>query len=117
VSATPNGLSACIITRNEAERIERCIAGVSFCDEVIVVDSHSSDGTRELAARQGARVIERDWPGYRSQKQYATDVAQHEWVLCVDADEWVTPALRAEILALKARGFPGVSGYSVPRLT
>ena len=117
MSATPAGLSACIITLNEAERIERCIAAVSFCDEIIVVDAHSSDGTRELAARGGARVIERDWPGYRSQKQYATDVAQHEWVLCVDADEWVTPALRAEILALRAIGFGGAAGYSVPRLT
>jgi glycosyltransferase involved in cell wall biosynthesis len=117
VTATPVGLSACIITLNEADRIERCVAGVSFCDEVIVVDSHSTDGTREIATRLGARVIERDWPGYRSQKQYATDLAQHEWVLCVDADEWVTAELRAEILALKERGFPAVDGYSVPRLT
>jgi glycosyltransferase involved in cell wall biosynthesis len=117
VSAPPTGLSACIITLNEAERIERCIAAVSFCDEIIVVDSHSTDATRELAARHGARVIERDWPGYRSQKQYASDVAQYEWVLSVDADECVTPALRAEILALKAAGFAGMAGYSVPRLT
>jgi glycosyltransferase involved in cell wall biosynthesis len=113
----PPPISACIITFNEADRIERCITAVSFCDEIIVVDSHSSDDTRGLAARLGARVIERDWPGYRSQKQYATDVAQHEWVLCVDADEWVTPELRAEILALKERGFPGAYGYAAPRLT
>jgi glycosyltransferase involved in cell wall biosynthesis len=117
VTATAAGLSACIITLNEADRIERCLDGVSFCDEILVIDAHSSDGTRELAARRGARVIERDWPGYRSQKQYASDLAQHEWILSVDADEWVTAALREEILALKARGFPGVNGYSVPRLT
>jgi glycosyltransferase involved in cell wall biosynthesis len=117
VTGTTPGISACIITLNEAERIERCLAAVSFCDEIVVVDAHSSDATRELAARRGARVIERDWPGYRSQKQYATDVAQHEWVLCVDADEVVTPQLRAEILALRERGFPGVNGYCVPRLT
>jgi glycosyltransferase involved in cell wall biosynthesis len=117
VQVLPPPISACIITFNEADRIERCITAVSFCDEIIVVDSHSSDGTRELAARLGARVIERDWPGYRSQKQYATDVAQHEWVLCVDADEWVTPQLRAEILALQASGFAGAHGYAVPRLT
>jgi glycosyltransferase involved in cell wall biosynthesis len=116
-TATPAGLSACIITFNEADRIESCLESVSFCDEIIVVDSHSSDQTREKAARLGARVIERDWPGYRSQKQYATDVAQHEWVLCVDADEWVTPQLRAEILELKAQGFRGVDGYTMPRLT
>lgn len=116
-TATSAGLSACIITFNEAERIERCLEGVSFCDEIVIVDSHSTDQTRELATQLGARVIERDWPGYRSQKQYATDVARHEWVLCVDADEWVTPQLRAEIAALKTRGFPGVDGYTVPRLT
>lgn len=115
MSAAP--LSACIITFNEADRIERCIAALDFCDEVIVVDSHSTDDTRERAARLGARVIERDWPGYRSQKQFATDAARHEWVLSVDADERVTPALRKEILALKARGFPGADGYAVPRLT
>ena len=117
MTATSAGLSACIITFNEADRIERCLTAVSFCEEIIVVDSHSTDGTREIAARLGARVVERDWPGYRSQKQYATDIAQHAWVLCVDADEWVTAELRAEILALKARGFPAVDGYSVPRLT
>ncbi|HYB31794.1 MAG TPA: glycosyltransferase family 2 protein [Steroidobacteraceae bacterium] len=117
MTASLTGLSACIITLNEADRIERCITALSFCDEIIVVDAHSSDATREIAVRLGARVSERDWPGYRSQKQYATDLAQHEWVLSVDADEWVTPALRAEILALKSRGFPGVRGYSVPRLT
>jgi glycosyltransferase involved in cell wall biosynthesis len=116
-TATPVGLSACIITFNEADRIERCLTAVSFCDEIIVVDSHSTDGTRDIAARLGARVIERDWPGYRSQKQYATDIAQHEWVLCVDADEWVTAELSTEIQALKARGFPAMDGYSVPRLT
>ena len=63
--ATRTGLSACIITYNEADRIEACIRTVGFCDEVIVFDSHSTDGTRERAAALGARVIERDWPGYR----------------------------------------------------
>ena len=116
-TATVAGISACIITFNEADRIERCLTALSFCEEIIVVDSHSSDDTRGIAARLGARVIERDWPGYRSQKQFATDAARHEWVLCVDADEWVTPGLRAEILALRERGFPGADGYSVPRLT
>jgi glycosyltransferase involved in cell wall biosynthesis len=111
------GISACVITLNEADRIGRCLQALSFCDELIVVDAHSSDRTREIAAACGARVIERDWPGYRSQKQFATEAARHEWVLSVDADEWVTPALRAEIEALRARGFPAVDGYSVPRLT
>jgi glycosyltransferase involved in cell wall biosynthesis len=111
------GLSACIITFNEADRIDRCVRAVAFCDEVIVVDSHSTDATRDIARAAGARVIERDWPGYRSQKQFATDSAQHDWVLCVDADEVVTAELQQEIQALQAGGFGGVQGYSVARLT
>jgi len=111
------GLAACIITRNEAERIAGCIAAVKFCDEVLVVDAHSSDATRDIAARLGARVIERDWPGYRSQKQFASDAASHDWVLAVDADEVVTAPLRAEIEALRAAGFAGARGWTVPRMT
>jgi glycosyltransferase involved in cell wall biosynthesis len=115
--ASHSNLSACIITFNEADRIEACLGSLAFCDEVLVVDSHSSDGTRELAAALGARVIERDWPGYRSQKQFAVDAAAHDWVLCVDADERVSEALRREITDLRERGFGGAAGYSVPRIT
>jgi glycosyltransferase involved in cell wall biosynthesis len=110
-------LSACIITLNEADRIEACLQALDFCDEVIVVDAHSTDATRTIATRLGARVIERDWPGYRSQKQFATDAASHDWVLSVDADERVTPALRAEIIALRSRGFADARGWSIARLT
>ena len=115
--ASHSNLSACIITYNEADRIEACLRSLSFCDELLVVDSHSSDGTRELAAALGARVIARDWPGYRSQKQFAVDSAAHDWVLCVDADERVSGQLRAEIVALRERGFAGAAGWSVPRIT
>jgi glycosyltransferase involved in cell wall biosynthesis len=115
--ASDSGLSACIITFNEADRIEACLRSVDFCDEIIVVDSHSSDGTRQLAARLGARVIERDWPGYRSQKQFAVDAARHDWVLCLDADERVSDELRGEIIALRERGFAAAAGWSVPRIT
>jgi glycosyltransferase involved in cell wall biosynthesis len=110
-------LSACIITYNEADRIEDCIRSVSFCDEVVVVDSHSTDLTRELATRLGARVIERDWPGYRSQKQFAIGAAGHDWVLCLDADERVSEPLRKEIERLRSAGFPDYAGWSVPRIT
>lgn len=110
-------LTACIITHNEAEHIGPCIEALRFCDEIIVVDSHSSDATREIAARLGARVIERDWPGYRSQKQFATDAAACDWVLSVDADERVTPALRAQIESLRAGGFAAARGWTIPRLT
>jgi glycosyltransferase involved in cell wall biosynthesis len=110
-------LSACLITLNEADRIEPCLAALAFCDEIVVVDAHSSDATRTIAARHGARVIERDWPGYRSQKQFATDAASNDWVLSVDADERVTPGLRAEIEALRASGFAAARGWTIPRLT
>lgn len=110
-------LSACIITFNEADRIGACIEALSFCDEIVVVDSHSSDDTRAIAARLGARVIERDWPGFRSQKQFATDAASNDWVLCVDADERVTAKLRAEIEALRVAGCSSAHGWTIPRLT
>jgi glycosyltransferase involved in cell wall biosynthesis len=115
--AEDSGLSACIITLNEADRIEACVRSLDFCDEILVVDAHSTDRTRELAAALGARVIERDWPGYRSQKQFAVDSARHAWVLCLDADERVSPELRAEILALRAAGLTTAAGWSIPRIT
>jgi glycosyltransferase involved in cell wall biosynthesis len=64
-------LTACIITYNEADRIETCLRALAFCDELLVVDAHSTDDTRQRAAALGARVVERDWPGYRSQKKFA----------------------------------------------
>lgn len=110
-------ISACIITLNEADRIGDCIRSLSFCDEVLVVDAHSTDQTRELAAGLGARVIERDWPGYRSQKQFAVDAACHDWVLSIDADERVSAPLRAQIEQWQARGFGHHAGFSCSRAT
>jgi glycosyltransferase involved in cell wall biosynthesis len=110
-------ISACIISFQEEDRIAACLASVAFCDEILVVDSHSNDRTRELAAARGARVIERDWPGHVAQKEFAIRQARHEWVLCVDCDERVTPGLRAEIEALAAQGFPAHAGWSMPRLS
>ena len=108
-------LSATIITFNEGDRIGDCIRSLSFCDEVLIVDAHSTDNTRELAASLGARVIERDWPGYRSQKEFALKAAAHDWVLCLDADEVVTPELRASIEKVRSEGFPHHAGFSMPR--
>lgn len=110
-------LSCCIIAMDEEDRLGACLDSVAFCDEVVVVDSHSRDRTRELAAARGARVIERDWPGHVAQKDFAVRAATHDWVLCVDADERITPTLRAEIEALRARGFPGHAAFDFPRLT
>ncbi|HXS28130.1 MAG TPA: glycosyltransferase family 2 protein [Steroidobacteraceae bacterium] len=111
------GLSAAIITYNEADRIQACLRSVAFCDEIVVVDSHSSDGTQELAAALGARIIERDFPGFRSQKDFAVASCSNDWVLCLDADERVSEELRKEIERLREGGFAGHAGWSIPRIT
>jgi glycosyltransferase involved in cell wall biosynthesis len=106
-------LSVAIITRNAASQLERCLASVAFAEEVVVVDSGSTDGTVELAARHGARVIQKEWLGFGAQKQFAVDAARHEWVLCVDADESLSPELRDAIVReLKA---PRGLVYAIPR--
>ena len=100
-------ISAVLITRNAAEQIPDCIAALAFCDEVVVVDSGSEDGTALLASRLGARVVESEWRGFGPQKQYAVGQARNDWVLCVDADEHVTERLRDAIVAvLRAPTFP-----------
>ena len=109
-------VSACIITRDEARHIADCIASVSFADEVVVVDSGSTDETRELARGLGARVIEQEFLGHVRQKQLAIDAATHDWVFCIDADERVDAALAREIeRALTSR--EDVAGYEVARHT
>ena len=90
-------LSAVLITRDAASQIEACLASVAFADEILLVDSGSSDATIAIAKRHGARVLHHDWPGYGAQKQFAIEQAAHDWVLCVDADERVTTALQGNI--------------------
>jgi len=90
-------LSVAIITLNAAAQLAACLDSVRFADDIVVVDSGSSDGTVELAERHGARVVQQDWLGFGRQKQFAVDAARHDWVLCLDADERVTPALQAAI--------------------
>lgn len=99
-------ITGCVISFNEADRIEACLESMAFCDELLVVDSGSTDATRGLAAACGARVLERAWTGYRSQKQFAIDSATHEWILFLDADERITPELAREIVALRDAGTP-----------
>ena len=109
----PPRISAVVITFNEADHIAACLQSLAFCDELLVVDSRSSDGTPDIASAAGARVISRDWPGYRSQKEFAVRAASHDWVLCLDADERVTPELRREIEDLRRGGFAGLAGASM----
>ncbi len=95
-------LSAVLITRNAASQLDACLASLAFADEILIVDSSSTDGTREIAARRGARVLEKEWLGFGRQKQYAVDEAKHDWVLCLDADEQVSAELAASIAAALA---------------
>lgn len=92
-------LSVIIITKNEADVIERCLRSVAWADEIIVVDGNSSDDTAALARGLGAKVDNApDWPGFGPQKNRALALATGDWVLSLDADEWVTPELREEIV-------------------
>ena len=90
-------LSAVLITLNAASQLEACLASLAFADEIVVVDAGSTDATMDIARRHGARVITKEWLGFGAQKQFAVEQAAHDWVLCVDADERVTPALQASI--------------------
>ncbi len=94
-------ISATIITFNEAANIREACQSVSWADEIIVVDSGSTDQTRELAAGCGARVINREWPGFAAQKQFAVDEAQHDWIFSLDADERVSEELKNSIAKLR----------------
>ncbi|HSN33807.1 MAG TPA: glycosyltransferase family 2 protein [Ideonella sp.] len=97
-AATRAPLSAVLITRNAAAVLDACLQSLAFADEIVIVDSASSDGTAEIAARHGARVVQKEWLGFGRQKQFAVEQAKHDWVLCLDADERVSDALAASIL-------------------
>jgi len=109
-------ISATIITFNEAENIRAACESVAWADEILVVDSRSTDGTPEIAEACGARVLVRDWPGFVAQKQFAAEAASHDWVFSLDADERVSEELRASVLALRdADGPRSADGYRVAR--
>ena len=110
------GVSVTIIARDEAAHIAAALESVAWADECIVVDSGSRDDTVAIARRHTRRVVERDWPGYGEQKNYAATLATHDWVLSLDADERVTPDLAREIQHL-LRSDPPYRGYRVPRVT
>ncbi len=111
-------LSVIVITRNEAQRLSTCLTSVAFADEVIVVDSGSTDGTQTLARDLGARVIETaDWPGFGPQKQRALDAATGDWVLSIDADEWLDSTLAAAIRQVLADDAGQPAAFKVDRLS
>src|SRR5581483_10950823 len=108
-------ISAAIITYNEQRNISRAIESLRCCDEIVVVDSGSTDRTTEIAAKLGARVIDNPWEGYAKQKNWATEQCAHDWVLSLDADESLSEALEGEIWQIKKRG-PEFDAYTMPRL-
>lgn len=110
-------LSAAIIARDASRTLAAALRSLAFCDEIVVLDSGSSDETLALARAAGARVEFRSWTGFRDQKNAAAALCRHDWVLSIDADEEVTPALAAEIVALFSQGEPTLAGFSIPRLT
>lgn len=107
-------LSVIIVAKNEAANIVDCVRSARFADEVIVLDSASTDGTAELARAEGAKVVTTpDWPGYGPQNNRGIDLATGDWFFSLDADERISPALAAEIRAALADAGP--AGYRVPR--
>jgi len=114
LNAAPRApLSAVLITRNAAPVLDSCLESLAFADEIVVIDSASSDATAEIAERRGARVVQNEWLGFGRQKQFAVDQARHDWVLCLDADERLSPELAAEIQ--KALAAPVSPVYRMPR--
>ena len=108
-------VSATIVTLNEERKIARTIESLRCCDEVLVLDSGSTDRTCPIARSLYARVMEEPWRGYAAQKNRAAECAEHDWILSLDADETLSEELEAEILELKQNGLVH-SGYSMPRM-
>ena len=106
-------ISAVVTTMNNAGTLQACLASLRFCDEILVLDSGSNDATPEIARQHGARWFVEAFKGYGPQKQSAIDKAQHDWVLLLDADEWLTEAGRAAIEAELLA--PRAEGYRLPR--
>ena len=111
-------ISATIITFNEEANIKDACESVAWADEILVVDSNSTDATREIAEACGARVIVNPWPGFGAQKQFAVEQAQHDWIFSLDADERVSHPLRSNIELLKYHaGAQEADGYRISRRT
>jgi glycosyltransferase involved in cell wall biosynthesis len=113
--AEPLPLSLVVITRDAAADIEACLASAAFAAEAVVVDSGSRDDTVKRARALGARVLEHAWQGFGAQKRFAVAQAAHDWVLCVDADERVSPELAASIEARFRGGAPDAAAFAIAR--
>ncbi len=108
-------ISGCVITYNEEENIRACLESLSFCDEIVVVDSFSTDRTLEISRKYTDRIFQNKYEGNITQKNFALGKVKSEWVLSLDADERVSPELRAEILEESAKGLGRCSGFLIKR--
>ena len=108
-------ISATIIAFNEERNLPRAIESLRCADEILVVDSGSTDRTVEIAQKLGARVVENPWLGYAKQKNLAAENAAYDWILSLDADESLSEALEGEIWRLKKKG-PEFDAYTMPRM-
>jgi len=102
-------ISAFVVCKNEEDHLDLCLHSLSFCDEILVVDSFSTDRSLDICKAHNVKVIQREWPGYRLQKEFATQQLTHDWVLFIDADEYVSDELRDEIISLR----DGTSKYKL----
>lgn len=112
-------ISAFIICFNEASQIRRCLESIRWCDEIVVVDSGSTDGTVQICKEYTSKIFERAWPGYVAQKQFGLEQCSGDWVFNIDSDEEVSPELREEIKATIADTSPAaekIGGYQISRI-
>src|SRR5258708_6414245 len=110
-------ITATVITFNEEHNIAAALESLSWADEIVVVDSESTDGTVEIARRFTDRLFVRAWPGYSAQKNFAAEQAGNDWIFSLDADERVSPELTKRILELKSHAEPEPAGFETPRRT
>jgi len=109
-------ISACVTAGNEEEKIAACLASLTWCDEIVVVDSFSEDKTYEISKRYTPLVFQHEWEGYIAQKNYIRTLARYPWILFIDADEIVSDGLRTEIEQEFERGPGEIVGYQFPRM-
>ncbi|MBI2358976.1 MAG: glycosyltransferase family 2 protein [Deltaproteobacteria bacterium] len=113
---TAGGISAIVVCFNEEDNIRDCLESLKWVDEIVVVDSYSTDRTLEICREYTDRIIQRPWAGYGDQMAFAHSRATKQWVLRIDADERVSDGLRQEIVSVLSRSADQVDGYMVPRL-
>lgn len=108
-------ISACVMTFNEEHNVRRCLESLSFCDEIVILDSFSTDRTVEICKEYTSLVFQEEWKGYITQRNRLREIANHDWVLFLDADEEVSPSLRDQILYHFRSGTGKYMGYEFPR--